>query len=87
MIIAAFARQSDLSVFPTRDKVVLDVMMHFRLVGIPTPATIFLYRNVLERIETKSSQAFMPCTAGAITHVSMPEVKDISVNKCSLGLD
>src|SRR5712671_902983 len=58
-LLTEFSRTSDqslqcsLAVFATRETIVANMVMQFRLIAIPAPAAVFLDHNILERIERK----------------------------------
>src|SRR5438105_87367 len=83
----SLAHREALSIFLARGKVSADVIVHFRFVCIPAPGTVFLDRNVLERIKTKPLKTFVPGTRCSIADISVPEVKDISIDECKLGFN
>jgi hypothetical protein len=49
--------------------------MHFRLIRIPTSATIRIYRNVGERIELKTIKTFEPFARPTVSNITVPEVE------------
>src|SRR5437868_5518370 len=76
-----------LPVFPACRKISTDIIMHVRLVRIPTPAAISQDRDIPERIEPKPLKSFMPGSRSAVANVSVPKMQDIPFDECSVSLE
>ena len=74
-----------ITVFPARQKIPANIVVHFLFICIPTPATVRIYRNVDKRIELKSLKTFVPSARLSLADISVPEVKYIPVEASNLG--
>jgi hypothetical protein len=79
---AILARSRGLSIFSARREIISHVFMQVRLVGIPTPATAGVDRNVVCRIEMEGLEPLVALSIPAMVKVAMPEVKQIAIQKC-----
>ena len=77
----------ELSIFSARRKIISHEIMQVRLIGIPTPTTIFSNRDIGRRIVIEGLESLVAFEIAPVAKVAMPEVKQVAIQERRLGAD